>query len=144
VRPIHILLVDDDDLAILNVQGAIKRAGFEATVTAVSGGVEALALLRGGTLDHDRMVVLTDLHMPGLSGLDLLSAIRTDPALADLPVVILTASTLAAHRKSAFDLHAAGYFVKPDGPSRHREVIQALYSYWASSEFGRDGARDGG
>jgi CheY-like chemotaxis protein len=144
VRPIHILLVDDDDLAVLNVQRAIERAGFDATVTAVAGGTEALQVLRGGTLEQDRLLVLTDLHMPGLSGLDLLSAIRSDPTLSDLPVVILTASTLAAHRKSAFDLHAAGYFVKPDGPTRHREVIQWLYNYWASSEFGRDGGRDGG
>lgn len=144
MRPIHILLVDDDDLAVLNVQRAIERAGFDATVTAVAGGAEALAILRSGTLERDRLLVLTDLHMPGTSGLDLLAAIRTDPKLADLPVVILTASTLAAHRKSAFDLHAAGYFVKPDGPTRHREVIQWLYNYWASSEFGTDGARDAG
>jgi CheY-like chemotaxis protein len=144
VRPIHILLVDDDDLAVLNVQRAIERAGFDATITAVGGAAEALAILRGGTLAQERLLVLTDLHMPGTSGLDLLSAIRNDPMLTDLPVVILTASTLAVHRKSAFDLHAAGYFVKPDGPTRHREVIQCLYNYWASSEFGRDGERDGG
>jgi CheY-like chemotaxis protein len=144
VRPFHILLVDDDDLAVLNVQHAIERAGFTATITAAVDGTAALAILRAGAPLDERLLVLTDLNMPGFSGLDLLAAIRTDPLLADLPVVILTASTLAADRKAAFDLHVAGYFVKPDGPTRHREVIQWLYTYWANSEFGRDGVRDGG
>ena len=136
VQPFHILVVDDDDLAILNLQATLSRAGHVATVTSASSGREALALLRGGSLPEERLLVLTDVNMPGMSGIELMREIRRDPALTSLPIVILTASALAADRSAAFALQAAGYFVKPAGHTHFRDVAQWLYTYWGESSFG--------
>jgi len=133
--PFHILIVDDDELAILNLEQALRHAGHAATTTAASGGIHALQLLRSGRLPGERLLVLTDLNMPGMSGLELLIEIRADPALSDLPVVVLTASAIDADRAAAFKLHTAGYFIKPGTGLHFQEVIDFLYAYWATSSF---------
>jgi len=135
VRPFHILIVDDDEEAILKLQQALAHAGHGATVTAASGGIQALQLLRSGRLPGERLLVLTDLNMPGMTGIELLGEIRADPALTDLPVVVLTASTIDADRAAAFRLHTAGYFIKSGTAPHFHEVINFLYAYWSTSAF---------
>jgi len=140
VSQFHILIVDDDELAILNLQQALQHAGHTATLTAASNGIHALQLLRSGLLPGERLLVLTDLNMPGMSGIELLTEIRADPALSDLPVVILTASTMDADRAAAFRLHSAGYFLKSGLGPQFQELVDFLHGYWANSAFRPAGA----
>jgi two-component system chemotaxis response regulator CheY len=102
---------------------------------AAANGLEALEVLRSGRISTDRLLVLTDVEMPGMSGLELLREIRLDPALASLPVVFLTASTLAADRTAAFADHTAGYFMKPGTAASLDEIIRSVHSYWTKSEL---------
>jgi CheY-like chemotaxis protein len=135
VKPFHILVVDDDDLAVLRVQRALGRTGHLATVTTASNGVEALEVLRGGQIPKDRLVILTDVSMPGMSGIELLHEIRMDPALAAIPVVFLTASTLASDRAAAYADHSAGYFLKPATAASLDDIVRCIHAYWATSEL---------
>jgi CheY-like chemotaxis protein len=132
---IHLLLVEDDDLDVMNVHRALSQASEVASITVARDGVEALKMLRAGDIGLERLVVLVDLRMPRMSGLDLLKELRSDPRLRRVPTVVLTTSDDPHDREAAFCLGAAGYFVKPAAPSRFRQIMDALRSYWSVVEF---------
>jgi CheY-like chemotaxis protein len=132
---IHLLLVEDDDLDVMNVHRALAQAPEIASITVARDGIEALKLLRAGDLPMERLVVVIDLRMPRMSGLDLLREIRADPRLKRMPVVVLTTSDDAHDRDAAYALGAAGYFVKPAAPGRFRQIMDAMRSYWSVVEF---------
>lgn len=132
---IHLLLVEDDDLDVMNVHRALAHAPEIASITVARDGVEALRRLRAGELTLDRLVVVLDLRMPRMSGLDLLKELRADPRFKRLPNVILTTSDDPQDREQAFSLGAAGYFVKPAAPGRFRQIMDALRSYWSVAEL---------
>ncbi len=131
----HLLLVEDDDLDVMNVHRALERASEVASITVCRDGVEALKLLRSGELAPERLVIVIDLRMPRMSGLELLRELRGDPQLRRNPVVILTTSDDPEDRDAAFELGAAGYFVKPAAPGRFRQIMDAMRSYWSVAEF---------
>lgn len=132
---IHLLLVEDDDLDVMNVHRALAQAPEVASITVARDGLEAIKLLRAGELPMERLVTVIDLRMPRMSGLDLLREVRADPRLKRMPVVVLTTSDDPHDRDAAFCLGAAGYFVKPAAPGRFRQIMDALRSYWSVVEF---------
>lgn len=132
---IHLLLVEDDDLDVMNVHRALAQAQEIASITVARDGIEALRLLRSGELAMERLVLVVDLRMPRMSGLDLLRAMREDPRLKRIPTIVLTTSDDPHDRDAAFCLGAAGYFVKPAAPSRFRQIMDAVRSYWSVAEF---------
>ncbi len=132
---IHLLLVEDDDLDVMNVHRALAQAPEVASITVARDGIEALKMLRAGELPMERLVTVIDLRMPRMSGLDLLKEIRSDPRLKRIPSVVLTTSDDPHDRDAAFCLGAAGYFVKPAAPGRFRQIMDALRSYWSVAEF---------
>lgn len=131
----HLLLVEDDDLDVMNVHRALGGAAEIASITVCRDGVEALKLLQGGEHSLERLVVVVDLRMPRMSGLELLRELRADAQLRRLPVVVLTTSDDPQDRDAAFNLGAAGYFVKPAAPVRFRQIMDAMRSYWSVAEF---------
>lgn len=132
---IHLLLVEDDDLDVMNVHRALGSATEVASITVARDGVEALKLLRAGELPMDRLVIVVDLRMPRMSGLDLLRELRGDSRLKRIPAVVLSTSDDPNDRDAAYGLGAAGYFVKPAAPGRFRQIMDALRSYWSAVEF---------
>src|SRR5262245_30040489 len=104
--PINILLVDDDEIARLNARRVLQTKGGIGSVIEAADGAEALMLLRSGELPRRRLVVMLDLYMPRMSGLEVLREIRADPDLAAIPVVIMTRSGAAPQLAEAFRLHA--------------------------------------
>jgi CheY-like chemotaxis protein len=132
---IHLLLVEDDDLDVMNVHRALAQAPEIASITVARDGVDALKMLRSGDLPIERLVVLVDLRMPRMSGLDLLKELRADARLKRVPTVVLTTSDDPHDRDAAFCLGVAGYFVKPAAPGRFRQIMDAMRSYWSVAEF---------
>src|SRR5258707_4043607 len=98
---IHLLLVEDDDLDVMNVHRALSQAPEIASITVARDGIEALRMLRAGDLPLERLVILLDLRMPRMSGLDLLKELPGDPRLNRVPNVILTTSDDPDDRDSA-------------------------------------------
>ncbi len=132
---LNLLVVDDDAVDVMTVKRGLSRAGIAHQLTEASNGVEALTLLREGKMPPGRRLVLLDLNMPRMNGLEFLKALREDPALASTPVVVLTTSTQEADRREAHRLHCAGYFVKPLEFSTFVELLGTIDRYWSAVQF---------
>ena len=134
-RRLNILLVEDDEVDVMNVRRAFRKNGITSPLFVASDGVEALERLRGGELPRGRRLVLLDLNLPRMNGIELLRALRADPRLAATPVVVLTTSGHERDRAEAFALNVAGYFLKPVAFADFCETIAALDRYWSRAEI---------
>jgi CheY-like chemotaxis protein len=91
--------------------------------------------LRSGQIPTERRVVLLDLNMPRMNGIEFLREVRNDPALCSTAVVVLTTSKNEQDRINAYNLNVAGYLVKPVTFTNFCEVMVALNKYWSLVEF---------
>ena len=131
----HILHVEDDDLDALNVQRFLRSNDQVESITAARDGVEALEILRSGTLPLYNLVTLLDIRLPRMSGLEFLRELRADPDLRHLPVVVLSTSDDEGDLGTAYALNVAGYLVKPLSMDRLRSCLVAFATYWSSQEL---------
>lgn len=135
----NILLVEDDKVDVMNVKRSFKKANLTNPLYLASDGLEALAILRNESpsvrMPPKRRLVLLDLNMPRMGGLEFLKALRADPELRATPVVVLTTSDQERDRVEAYDLNVAGYLLKPVTFSNFAEVMVALNQYWTLCEL---------
>jgi CheY-like chemotaxis protein len=134
-RAINILLVDDDEFNVMSVRKALEKGKLDNPLFTAEDGIEALELLRGGTIPAHRRLVLLDLNMPRMNGLEFLRELRDDPELHRTAVVMLTTSTEERDRIEAYSLHVAGYLVKPVRSGAFVDLMKTLDSYWALMEM---------
>ncbi len=134
-RCLNILLVDDDEVDVMNVRRAFRKAHITNPLFVAHDGLEALELLRRGALPCDRRLVLLDLNMPRMNGIEFLRALRADPALHATPVVVLTTSDDERDKVDAYDLNVAGYLLKPVTFGSFVEIMVALNKYWTLVEM---------
>ena len=132
-RPAKILLVEDSPTDALLAQEALRGANISNNIHLVEDGEEALAFLHGeGPYAHAPRpdLILLDLNLPKKGGQEVLTEIKTDPALRDIPVVVLTTSQDAGDVSKAYDLHANCYITKPVDFLQFTEVVQAIAHFW--------------
>jgi DNA-binding response OmpR family regulator len=119
----RILVVDDEPHIRRVLDAMLGNEGFD--VVLASEGAEGLRAVMAGHID----LVILDLLMPGASGLEVLAKIRSDPRVADTPVIILTAKGQDADREAAFAGGADDFMTKPFSPkklvARIREILGA-------------------
>ena len=131
----EILLVEDNEDDIVLTQRALKKANILNEVTVVRDGIEALEYLRFEGVYEDRkskhpVVVLLDLNMPRMGGLECLKEIRADSELKCLPVVVLTSSREDRDICESYEFGANSYIQKPVDFNQFVEAIQTLGLYW--------------
>ncbi len=132
---LNLLLVDDDAVDVMTVKRGLAKAGIAHQLTEAADGLEALRVLRDGAMPAARRLVLLDLNMPRMNGLEFLRALRADPQLASTPVVVLTTSAHENDRREAHRLHCAGYFVKPLEFATFVELLGVIDRYWSQVQF---------
>lgn len=134
-RLLNILLVEDDEVDVMNVRRAFQKNKIANLLFVAPNGVEGLEMLRGGDIPRDRRIVLLDLNMPRMNGIEFLRELRQDPDLKPTPVVVLSTSNDERDRIEAYNLNVAGYLLKPVTFSNFCEVMAALNKYWALVEL---------
>jgi CheY-like chemotaxis protein len=134
-RVINILLVEDDEVDIMTVKRAFAKANISNPLYVARNGLEALELLRKDDLPAKRRLILLDINMPKMNGIELLRELRGDPKLQPISVVVLTTSNEERDRIEAFKLNVAGYLLKPVTFQQFAEVMSTINKYWALMEM---------
>lgn len=134
-RALNILLVDDDEVDVMTVKRAFQKANISNPMFVAGNGIEALALLRGTAIPKERRLVLLDLNMPRMNGIEFLRELRDDEELARTTVVVLTTSNEDRDRVEAYQLNVAGYLLKPVTFQTFADVMATLNKYWTLMEM---------
>ena len=119
----------------MNVKRAFDRNHITNPLFVAGNGLEGLEKLRSGEVPQGRRIVLLDLNMPKMNGIEFLRELRGDPALAPTPVVVLTTSNNDRDKIDAFNLNVAGYLVKPVTFAEFSELMVTLNKYWTLVEM---------
>lgn len=126
----NILLVEDERINVLAVQKGFSKVNNDSILTAFDTAEKALEYLRGN--DTKPEIIMLDLNLPKMNGIDFLKIIKEDPILKQIPVIVLTTSENPAHKLNCFDLQVAGYFIKPID---YFDLISSVWNYWTKSEL---------
>ena len=132
-RAIEILLVEDSAADVGLTVEAFRDAKIQNRMSVVEDGVEAMAFLRreGGYARAARPdLILLDLNLPRKDGRQVLKEIKAEPALRNIPVVILTTSKGEEDVLRAYDLHANCYVKKPVDFNRFMDVVKSIENFW--------------
>ena len=133
-----IMLVEDDIVDAMTVKRALKELHILNDVVHTNNGEEALAYLRNP--DNVRpCIILMDINMPKMNGIEFLKEARLDPALNSIPVVMLTTSGNDRDILESFHLNAAGYMVKPVDYKQFIETVKTIEAYWRMSRLPQQG-----
>jgi CheY-like chemotaxis protein len=135
VRPIEVLLVEDDEGDVLMTREALDEGKVFNRLSVVGDGVEAIAYLRREDPYAEVTrpdLVLLDLNLPKRDGRQVLEEVKADPELRRIPVVVLTTSEADEDVLRSYDLHANAYVTKPVDFDRFVEVIRQIDEFFIS------------
>ena len=130
-RPI--LLVEDDQVDVLTTRRALKEIHVTNPLVVCENGEEGLAWLRGAS--EPPCLVLLDLNMPVMNGIEFLEHVKRDARLRRIPTVVLTTSEEQEDKVRSFDLGIAGYMAKSVNYRHFVEVMRSIDRYWTISEL---------
>ena len=128
-----ILLVEDDIVDMMSVKRALKDINVTNPLYHVENGVEALEYLADKEKPRPTIILL-DLNMPKMGGIEFLSIMKKDETIRRIPVIVLTTSRAEYDKIQSYDLGVAGYMIKPVDYQQFMEVIRAMCMYWTLSE----------
>ena len=134
-QPVHVLLVEDDPGDVLMTKEAFEHYKLRNVLHVVTDGEQALHFLRrtGGYADAPRPgLILLDLNLPRLDGLEVLAELKADPVLKVIPVVILTTSQAQQDVLRSYALHANAYVSKPVDFETFMEVIRQIDNFFVT------------
>ncbi len=135
-EPLSILLVEDEKAHVELTKRAIRRAGNANRIIVTGDGEEALDYLYNRGKFADKLknptvgLILLDIKLPGIDGIDVLKQIKEDPKLKKIPVIMLTTSGREEDIDNSYKHYANSYLTKPVGFREFEEKIIQLNSYW--------------
>jgi len=135
---VNILLVEDDEVDVMNVQRAFKKNHIKNELYVAGNGLEALAMLRGDDVEAiipKPKIILLDINMPRMNGIEFLTELRMDPEFKCISVFVLTTSNDDNDRIAAYGHNVAGYILKPIELDNFIEAVATLNLYWTLTEL---------
>jgi CheY-like chemotaxis protein len=137
-KPVNILLVEDDSIDVKAFQRAMNKLKISNPVAIARDGVEGWEYLQKCVADGGKdtpSLVILDINMPRMSGLELLTKLRADKNLHHLIVFVLTTSNDEKDKFEAFNMNVAGYMLKSDMGNSFIRAVELIDSYWRVVEF---------
>ncbi|PWL39443.1 response regulator [Flagellimonas aquimarina] len=128
----NVLFIEDDMIETMKLQRATSKFQSKHKITEAKNGEEALEFLKGGTLPD---IILLDLNMPRMSGIEFLSILKADDRLKYLPIIILTTSENRVDLLKCFEVGIAGYIIKPLKYEDYESKLKKVFDYWEISEL---------
>ncbi len=133
--PLSILLVEDDEVDVMLVERILSRSNLRYRLIHAANGLEALDRLRSEDLESP-LLVLLDLNMPRMGGLEFLRELRADDALADTAVYVLTTSKRREDVVESRRLQVTGYLLKDECSANPQRFTQVLREFWSQNTGG--------
>ena len=133
-KAVSLIIVDDDDIDAMALKRALHKLKLLNPLYRACDGIEALELLRTGKIPKP-YIILLDINMPRMNGLEFLEALRSDPELTHAVVFVLTTSKSDEDIMAAYREHVAGYLLKQRMDSDFMQVISLLDHYWRIIEL---------
>lgn len=130
---LNILLVEDNLIEIVKLKRAISHLEMDHDVVEAENGEVALELLKDNKVNPD--IILLDLNMPKMNGLEFLAIVRNDKNLRHLPIIILTTSSNSMDLMEAYRLGVSGYILKPLKYDDYMKKIEYTLLYWSNNEL---------
>lgn len=128
-EPVTVFLVEDDEIDFLLMERALKSVGMAQNFVRAEDGIEAYEMLKSGQVPKP-YVILLDINMPRMNGLEFLEKIRQDDELKSSLVFMLTTSEDERDISRAYKSSAAGYFLKRKANNGFLEIVKLLQGYW--------------
>ena len=129
-----VLLVEDDSIDALTVKRALQDLGVKTLLIRSTNGEEALQYLRDDA-NEKPCIILLDLNMPKMNGIEFLRIVKADEKLKTIPVIVLTTSKEDRDVIDSFELSVAGYMIKPVDYQQFVETMRTLQMYWTLSRL---------
>lgn len=129
-----ILLVEDDQVDTMTVIRALKDIHVTNPLVHLENGEEAIHYLRDAESEKP-CIILLDLNMPIMNGIEFLQVVKHDDQLKRIPVVVLTTSEEQQDKVNSFNMGVAGYMAKPVDYRQFVEVMRSIDAYWTISEM---------
>lgn len=134
IKALDILLIEDDEVDVMNVERSFRKNKIRHRLRHAPDGIQALEMLRGHVTNLPH-VILLDINMPRMGGLEFLKELRADPALKSITVFIMSTSSNSFDKETAYDYNVAGYIVKPLSAEKFNQSIVKLAAFWEICEF---------
>jgi two-component system chemotaxis response regulator CheY len=119
--PSTVFIVDDSATILMSMEAILRKAGF--TVAKAASGEEAVTKLQGGLKPN---LIITDIHMPGMNGIDLIRKVRAMGGIQFVPILVVTTESQQAKRDEARAAKATGWLVKPVQPDDLLKVVKQI------------------
>ena len=132
-RELKILLIEDDTIELMKLNRAMLSLNMNHKVTEVNNGEDALELLLNEEYYPD--IILLDLNMPKINGIEFLSILKKNESLKFIPTIILTTSSNKKDLMECYNIGIAGYVQKPLKYQDYIAKINILLSYWSANEL---------
>ena len=128
----NVLFIEDDMIETMKMQRAISKFQSKHKIIEAKNGEEALEILKGGNIPD---IILLDLNMPRMSGIEFLSILKADEKLKYLPTIILSTSENRVDLLKCFEIGIAGYIIKPLKYEDYEAKLKRVFEYWEISEL---------
>ncbi|MEE9408404.1 MAG: response regulator [Polaribacter sp.] len=133
MKSLSILLIDDDEIERLKFKKVCKDIKFSCSIVEAVNGSEAFSFLNKIKNSFD--IIVLDLHMPKMNGLELLMKIKLDRNFKNIPIVIMSNSEDDEELKKCYDIGVSGYFTKPAKYTKYAKKVKSLLKYWKQNKL---------